>query len=225
MVPTLGFDSEDAWAERHGQPDRLSGAVDTLQRLRALPAAEELMASFGDDGFERTESMIRSTPFRIERLKEFPQTLLHHDLVRSNLIAVSESTTAAIDWENVGRGPLGVDLAPLVVGSVRRGEASADELPVLEEIVLSSYEDALSDRGGISADVRPAYQLALGLRWHVVLGTIQAWADPVMVGMRGGRPDESRTESLRHLIALSRHLLDAADTVAGHRGVSRTAVD
>jgi hypothetical protein len=35
--PILGFDSEDAWAERHGQPHRLSGAVATLSRLRCEP--------------------------------------------------------------------------------------------------------------------------------------------------------------------------------------------
>jgi hypothetical protein len=45
--------------------------------------------------------------------------------VRSNLFALSDTSTVGINWENVGRGPLGVDLVPLVLGSVRRGEAAA----------------------------------------------------------------------------------------------------
>ncbi len=80
------------------------------------------MAQLDDDGFERTQAMITSTDARVESLAEFPQSLLHHDLVRSNLFALKGAHTAAIDWENIGPGPLGVDLAPLVVGSVRRGE-------------------------------------------------------------------------------------------------------
>jgi hypothetical protein len=206
--PVPGFDSEDAWAERHGQPHRLGEAIEELRSFRNAAAAEDLMRLLDDDGFHRTEALITGTELRIERLATFPRTLLHHDLVRSNLFALTPSTTGAIDWENVGRAPFGVDLAPLVGGSVRRGEASGDELARLEELVLSNYEDALREAGIGHSTVRPAYRLALGLRWHVVLGTIRSWLDPASIRMRGSRPEEPRAESLRHLIALSRHLLE-----------------
>ena len=207
--PVTGFDSEDAWAERHGQPHRLTEALATLGRLRGTAGADDAMAALDDDGFERTQDMIISIPARIEQLAALPQTLLHHDLVRSNLFA-RDATTAAIDWENVGRGPFGVDLAPLVVGSVRRGEASAADLPVLEEVVVGAYEDGLLGCGLPADDVRLGYRLSLGLRWHVVLGTIHALLDPGLTRIRGSRPDEPRAVSLRHLTALSRHLLDSA---------------
>jgi hypothetical protein len=197
--------------ERHRQPHQLSEAVEELETLRKRPAARELMAILADARFARTRAMITATATRIERLGELPQTLLHHDLVRSNLFALPGSGTAAIDWENVGRGPAGVDLAPLVVGSVRRGEAAADELAALEDLVLAQYEQALTAAGGDSADVRTAYRLALGLRWHVVLGTISAWLDPTVDRIRGSRPAGPRTKGLRHLVQLSRHLLAAAE--------------
>lgn len=207
--PLVGCDVDCGWAERHGQPHRVAEAAGQLMALRREPAAAELMAELDDDGFGRTRAMITSTASRVEALARFPQSLLHHDLVRSNLFAVQGGRTAAIDWEYVRPGPLGVDLAPLVVGSVRRGEASADDLSELEHSVLSSYEDALSAAGGDASQVRIAYQLALGLRWHVVLGTVRAWLDPTTTRMRGSRPDEDRTQGLHHLVVLSKHLLDA----------------
>jgi len=205
------FDSEDAWAERHGQPERLGEALAELESLRYAPKSPELTAQLEDGDFGRTRALIASTPRRIERLAGLPQTLLHHDLVRSNLFSLSRGETAAIDWENVGRGPYGVDLAPLVVGSVRRGEASADDIASIEEAVLAGYVLALRQAGVANEpEVREAYRLAVGLRWHVVLGTIRAWLDPTMRGMRGSRRGEPRADGLRNLVALSRHILDAA---------------
>jgi hypothetical protein len=206
-----GFDSEDAWAERHGQPHRVGEVLAELDVLAAAPSADEAGALLGDPGFARTRELIASTESRIERLATFPQTPLHHDLVRSNLFAVDDSSTVAIDWENVGRGPLGVDLAPLVVGSVRRGEASSDQIAEIESLVIAGYLEGLRD-AGVHADreVDEAYRLAVGLRWHVVLGTIRACLDPSQA-LRGSRPDEPQTESLRHLVAVARHILDVAD--------------
>ena len=138
--------------------------------------------------------MISSTPDRIRRLRAFPSGLLHHDLVRSNLFAVPDGRTVAIDWEVIGPGPLGVDLAPLVGGSVRRGEASGDDLQELERAVLAAYICALATVGiREEAAVREAYRLALGLRWHVVLGTLTAFLDPDVTGSAGrARPSRAR---------------------------------
>jgi thiamine kinase-like enzyme len=209
--PIEGFSGETSWAEQHGQPHRIAEVLDRLEILRKQHGAEELMSHLEDDGFARTRSMIRQTPTRIDRLAKMPQVLLHHDLVRSNLFALSPTTTAAIDWENVGLGPLGADLAPLIDGSVRRGEASADDLLMLRDTALTQYEAGLSEAQVDGSTVRCAYELSVALRWHVVLGTITAWLNPTVTGMRGTRPNEPRAEGLRHLIKLSRYLLDSAD--------------
>ncbi|HET7472519.1 MAG TPA: phosphotransferase [Candidatus Limnocylindrales bacterium] len=210
-VPAM-FDSEDAWAERHGQPERLDEALAELHHVRRAGDARALAQLVGDPGFRRTEDLIVTTPARIARLGALPTTLMHHDLVRSNLFALGPDSTGAIDWENVGRGPLGVDLAPLVSGSVRRGEASADDLPALERRVLEGYGSGLR-AAGIEPDagIRRAFRLAIGLRWHVVLGTLRSWLDPTSWGMRGSRRDEPRDESLRHLLALTRYILDTGE--------------
>ena len=207
------FDAEDAWAERHGQPHRVSEALAQLAAYAGEPGAEEVAVALADPGFDRTHALIRSTQRRIDDLATYPQTPLHHDLVRSNLFALDATTTVAIDWENVGRGPLGVDLAPLVIGSVRRGEASADDLTGIEASVLEAYLRAL--RGAIDrdAEVRTAYRLAVALRWHHILGAIGAWLGHDAGRLRGSRPDEPRGEALRQIIVLAGHILDAGDAV------------
>lgn len=204
------FDSEDAWAERHGQPERVAETLRELDALRRASGATGVTKSLGDDGFRRTEALIASTQDRIDQLASFPQMPVHHDLVRSNLFALDDRSTAAIDWENVGQGPLGVDLAPLVVGSVRRGEASSDDLETLEQLVVAGYVAGLHDaRIARDEEVRAAYRLALGLRWHVVIGAIRTALDPTITRIRGSRPNEPREDGLRHLLAVARYLLDA----------------
>jgi hypothetical protein len=209
--PVRGLDPRGGWGESHGQPHRIPEVVSRLDELRSAPQVEELMRLLDDDGFVRTKSMVERTPARLSRLAAYPQVVLHHDLVRSNLFALSTETTGAIDWENVGLGPLGVDLAPLVDGSVRRGEASGDDLSELREACLRAYESGLSEAGVDPSGVRDAYDLAVALRWHVVLGAITAWLDPTVFRMRGTKPHEPREEGLHHLTALARHLLEAAD--------------
>jgi len=210
--PADGSWLELAWAERHGQPNRVGEAVEILSGISASPESEAAARAIGDPGLRRTAAMISSTPERIRRLRAFPSSLLHHDLVRSNLFAVADGRTVAIDWEVIGPGPLGVDLAPLVGGSVRRGEASGDDLPALEQAVLAAYISTLATAGiQDGAAVREAYGLALGLRWHVVLGTLTAYLDPDVTGIRGSRPAEPREDALRHMAILARHLLEAAD--------------
>jgi hypothetical protein len=206
------FDAEDAWAERHGQPHRVGEALAQLTAYAGEPAAEEVAVALADPGFDRTHALIRSTQRRIDDLATYPQTPLHHDLVRSNLFAVDATTTVAIDWENVGRGPLGVDLAPLVIGSVRRGEAAADDLGAIEASVLEAYLRAMPG-GRIDRDteIRRTYRLAVALRWHHVLGAIGAWLGHDAGRLRGSRPDEPRSEALRHITVVARHVLDAGE--------------
>jgi hypothetical protein len=207
-VPTR-FDSEDAWAERHGRPERVDEALAELASLRGMRAAPAIMRLLDDAGFRRTRALIEGTQARIDRLAQFPRSLLHHDLVRSNLFALPGGGIAAIDWENVGRGPLGVDLCPLVIGSVRRGEASGEDLEALELACLDAYVTSLGAAGvHRERDVREAYDLAIGLRWHVVLGAIRTWLDPGVTRIRGSRPDEPRDVSLPHLVAVARHILE-----------------
>ena len=68
---------------------------------------------------------------------------------------------------------------------------------LLDDIVARAQE-AGEEGIGAEADVRQAYRLATGLRWHVVLGTIRTWLDPSLIWrIRGSLPHELREESER----------------------------
>jgi hypothetical protein len=208
-VEWASLDVEHAWAAHHGQPWRVDDVTRELREMLGTRDGRAAAAAIGDPDLTRTAAVVASTADRIAWLGSLPQSLLHHDLVRSNLFATADGSTVAIDWELVGPGPLGVDLAPLVVGSVRRGEASADDLRVLETMVLDAYGAELR-AAGIEADAVPeAYRRSLGLRWHVVLGVLRVLVDPAATRVRGSRPSEGRAESLHHMTILARHLLDA----------------
>src|SRR5687768_4408253 len=64
------YDSEDAWAERHGQPTRLDEATARLDALERAPNADELADLIDDDGFRRTQALIDSTPERYRQIAE-----------------------------------------------------------------------------------------------------------------------------------------------------------
>ena len=84
------------------------------------------------------------TPF-IEVLEWLPQTLCHNDAHVNNLVVRRSAEGGwdvwAIDWQMVGTGPLGSDLAQLLV------EVAEPDLPRVEAIVLEAYLAALHDDG------------------------------------------------------------------------------
>ena len=84
------------------------------------------------------------TPF-IEVLEWLPQTLCHNDAHVNNLVVRRSAEGSwdvwAIDWQMVGTGPLGSDLAQLLV------EVAEPDLPRVEAIVLEAYLAALHDDG------------------------------------------------------------------------------
>jgi hypothetical protein len=78
-----------------------------------------------------------------------------------------------------------------------------------------------SDLASALTEVRSddAHLFALGdaetvaIRRHVVLGAIWLLARPDQLGMRGSRRHEPRDEALRHLVGLTRHILDVGVAV------------
>jgi hypothetical protein len=93
------------------------------------------------------------------------------DIFRRNLFsrhtAAGNHQTVAIDWAFAGRGALGEELVPLVLGSVIFFEVGLDQAQTLEEIALESYLAGLRDAGwrGDPRQVRLGYAAAASLRY------------------------------------------------------------
>jgi aminoglycoside phosphotransferase (APT) family kinase protein len=141
-------------------------------------------------------------------------TLCHHDAVAANLF-VRDGETVAIDWEMLGIGPIGTDLASLLFSSVRRGDLAVAAYPELEPLAMEAYLAGMRD---MSARVDPAmvrlgFNAAIALRWSLARDVVAALVDGTDVH-RGSAPDEPPERALDELIGLTGILFEAARRTA-----------
>jgi len=108
----------------------------------------------------------------LDALDRLPQTLCHLDLFRRNLFARrttdGDHQTLAVDWAFAGRGALGEELVPLILGSLLFYEVELDQARALEEVVFEGYLEGLQDAGwrGDAWQVRLGYAAAASLRYQ-----------------------------------------------------------
>jgi hypothetical protein len=131
---------------------------DWMDKHQDLPALARRPAEF------RVQSALRQV------LAALPQTICHHDAAQANLFLVG-SEVVAIDWEGVGWGSLGADLATLVVGTMRRGDFPAERSDELDAVAFAGYVRGLAEVGwrGDPAAARLGYSAAVGLRWPILV--------------------------------------------------------
>jgi hypothetical protein len=101
----------------------------------------------------------------VDELAAFPIVTCHGDACPNNLLAAEddEDGFVLIDYGFWGPLPVGFDLGQLLVGDVQVGRRPADDLAVLDELIVSSYVEGLRAEGcDIPADVvRRAHALHL----------------------------------------------------------------
>lgn len=124
--------------------------------------------------------------------------------------------TVLIDWESVGPGPMGADLASLLFSSARRGDISAGWLPELLPAALVAYQEGIADVGGSADadDVALGLHASIALRWTLVRDVVRAMRGPGGV-FRGSAPHETPEEAIDELVALIPVLLDSATEARG----------
>lgn len=195
------------WIDRHSQPEsRAQGLAtvrrahpDTVARLGGrLPLAEQLITG---------QTRVRKV------LESLPQTLCHHDAVGANVFYAA-GQTVLIDWESVGPGAVGADLASLLFSSGRRGDASAGMVASVVEDAVQSYADGFQgEASNIKLeDVRLGFDAAIALRWKLVVDIV-AGIESGRAQRRGSLPDESPEEALEELSLLVDVLLASAGRV------------
>lgn len=217
----LGCSPEHAWLfqgwiERHSQPLSLDeGRRLVGERMTDVPplllgvSLDEALRLLDD------QQLFRSN---LERL---PQTLCHHDAVGANLFSRNgqgERETLAIDWEMLGPGAVGADLASLLFASVRRGDLSVDWLTELAPRAVETYRSGLADMGASvdSRTVHLGFVNAVALRWALLRDVLVAATTPDRVGFyRGSAPDESSQHAMEQLVGLTHFLIDAARAARG----------
>ena len=178
-VPVLPW-LKQHWAEWYAELARIPAAAREVARRVPQPAVRRL---FGPDVAESAARLLADQSLVLTALSELPQTLCHHDAARANLIArrdrAGRPQTVAVDWEDVGPGPLYADLATLVFGTMRRNEWPAHEAVALEEQAFDGYLRGLRDAGwdGDATVVWMGYTAAVALRWSLLLNALRLATD------------------------------------------------
>ena len=125
-----------------------------------------------DDAGDRYFRLWEKRGIYLDALDRLPQTLCHLDIFRRNLFARTtadgDCQSVAIDWAFAGRGALGEELVPLILGSVMFFEVGVDQAQALEEIAMEGYLEGLHDAGwrGDQRQVRLGYAAAGSLRYQ-----------------------------------------------------------
>ncbi|MFT7767073.1 phosphotransferase family protein [Clavibacter tessellarius] len=210
----LGRPPEDpwlftGWIDRHAQPEAAASGARTLAahgpRATALlgariPAAARLLAG---------QDRVRSA------LEALPRTLCHHDATGANVFADGDGIVL-IDWESVGPGPIGADLASLLFSSVRRGDAAVVDVSAVLDEAVARYGSGIRAAGGTVPPgvVRRGLDAAIALRWKLAADLVAA-IDPGSAMRRGSLPDEPADRAQAELTALLDLLLASAGRVLG----------
>jgi hypothetical protein len=216
------------WLNRHrAGVEQVPGFLPELQRVTQLPPIQRL---FGATIAPRAAHVLRDQALFVRMLSQLPQTLCHHESSLANLFARRRSDgeleTVAVDWEQIGPGPVGAEIATLVFGTMRRCEFDAEQASDLDQIVFAGYVAGLRDAGwdGDVEHVRLGYAAAAALRWRFLTSALHellVGAPQVQHPSQGWQvsPDTAITQWVR----LIEFLLDRADE-ARHYALGSSAL-
>ncbi|MFN8636927.1 MAG: hypothetical protein U0893_24020 [Chloroflexota bacterium] len=208
--PWLSLD----WAHAQSDPAAARLASERIATAWAQPVVRAMLPATLDAPLQR---LLHDQESFVGALERLPITLCHHDAAQANLVARRSSNgveeTVALDWEEIGPGAIGAEIATLVFGSLRRGDLDVEQTDHLDRLVFGGYLDGLRDAGW-SGDPRLArfgYAAAVALRWYLPTGLIRTVVeDPLRTTVveATGLPLD---EFVRRRLALTDFLLARAD--------------
>lgn len=203
-----------AWAEEHAEIERIPSYRADLARTLDEPHVRH---HFDSQTVARITRLLEDQPTFAEWLARLPETLCHHDAALANLFAVRSQDgtleTVAVDWEKIGPGSIGAEIATLTFGTLRRCEFDAARAEELDAAVFAGYCNGLREAGwqGPVELVRLGYTAAIALRWTVLAGILHMLvhgAEPARTSQGVLVPSET---VLVQRVRLARFLLDRAD--------------
>ncbi len=204
------------WLDRHAQPEAVGPALARLGDVHIPPEQRRRLGWGPEDAI----ALIEAQPRVRTRLERLPMTLCHHDAVGANVYRRIDGRdeTVLIDWESVGPGPVGADLASLLFASARRGDIPATALPRLRPQAIRAYAAGMRDTGRPADDdmVARALDAAICLRWTLARDVLLTIVDGTP-WRRGSAPAEPEQQAMTELLALAEVLFDAAGRALGAR--------
>lgn len=156
------------WLSRGRVEGWIAEAVPWVGRIRGGRRAGFEMRWLSDRSVDRVEAQWKQRAGLMEVLARSPVTICHHDAHRRNLGSIEVDDvvrTIGYDWQFMGTGHLGEDLAALVGVTLQFLDVSMSEAPGFEALALEAYIDGLRDTGwqGAPSQVRSGYASAAAL--------------------------------------------------------------
>lgn len=162
----------------------------------------------------------RETYYRV--LESLPQTLCHQDAGHRNLFAVQSEAgierTLLLDWELVGYGALGEELANLFAPALINFEIGLEQAEEFAAALVNGYTEGLHAAGWRQGDVRVVrlgFAIATLFRWGfaaagwpVAIATDRSGRAEQQTWEQWGRPMD---EVYRQWAGLTYYLLDLAE--------------
>ncbi|PYE49936.1 hypothetical protein [Deinococcus yavapaiensis] len=208
------------WAWRDwldGLHPRLAPADD--ERVWSAPIVRE---AFEDAPLEALERVRESHDRWRVLLDALPVTLVHLDAGRFNVRAESETRSVLLDWQALGVGPLGADLAMTHFLNVCRFYADPFRVSDLDVEAFEAYWNAVERPGSSWEAVRFAYSSVIAARTALVVRLLLprlAAGDERLWASWGEKRGWSAREAVRawgrgmtSLLSLA----EEADRLAGH---------
>jgi hypothetical protein len=203
-----------AWAEEHAEIERTPSYRADLERtLESRQVRYHLESQTVGRIIQLLDDQLRF----MQWLSQVPETLCHHDAALANLFAVRRPDgvleTVAVDWEKIGPGPIGAEIATLTFGTLRRCEFDAARADELDSAVFEGYVAGLREAGwhGAVDQVRLGYTAAIALRWTVladILHMLVHGTEAVRTSQQVLVPAEA---VLSQRVRLAEFLVDRAD--------------
>jgi hypothetical protein len=211
---------DEPWLNNDYLPGFLAYARPSVDRLLRLarhgPTEYRGLLRGGDtSGVAAVVALVERPEPVLAALTRVPQVLCHLDthvgnlVLRPDLRRGPEPRLVAVDWQLVGRGPLGADLAQLVSGgpSVPAASSTRDEPAAArrESAVLEAYGDALA-RAGATVDpavVRFGHAACAVLRqgcWELFLLALDVHRRRRLPDVDGSGAASERAEGTRRLV-------------------------
>jgi hypothetical protein len=194
-----------------------TGLVDAIRRADAWEHPL-VRRAFPESAIDRVLRVWADRAMFLDGLDRLPQTFCHRDAFRSNLLwcrdGDGQERIVAIDWAYTGIGPVGEEVAPLIVAAPAGDRAELAPW-ILEAPVFNGYLQGLSEAGwrGEAWSVRFGFAASAALRYLFMtvaemLGDVRDEARHASIEQRRGQPIE---QVVQQHAALVHFLLGLAD--------------
>jgi thiamine kinase-like enzyme len=165
----------------------MEGAAPQFRILFADQTTPLIRRAFPTASVDSLMTMWQSREVHVQILERLPQTLVHGDAQPSNLFLIRDDTggqeIAAIDWNTVGMGPVGLDAAQLFGFILGDSTIPVDQFADVAQRIYASYLAGVQDSGwrGDPSVVRLGYTASMiRVRMMFVMRTLQIFLDETL---------------------------------------------